>query len=72
MGGRKIDDHSFFAGKAGKASPLPDGNAVKSMEPGMGCGYLNDYQDSQEAIKKTQDRNARVANDQKQNPMYRY
>lgn len=63
---RKINDHSFFAGKAGKASPLPDGNAVKQMEPGMGCGYLDDYRDSAESIKRIQDKNASMAKKQKQ------
>lgn len=53
-GGRKINDHSFWAGKGGKESVLPKGVHHKSESSAEGFGANNHYEDSSEAIKKQQ------------------
>jgi hypothetical protein len=54
-GGRRIDDHSFWAGGPGKDSVLPDGpHKVKSESSAQGAGSLGKYEDSTEAIRGTQ------------------
>lgn len=55
MSGRKIDDHSFWAGGKGKDSVLPDGpHKVKSESSAEGFGALGKYEDTTEAIKSQQ------------------
>lgn len=55
MSGRKIDDHSFWAGGPSKGSPLPDGGAkVKHESSAEGFGNLGKYEDTTEAIKSQQ------------------
>lgn len=56
MGGQRIDDHSFWAGKAQKGSVFPDGCAVKHFSDVSGAGELRDYQDTERAIADNQRR----------------
>jgi hypothetical protein len=57
-GGRKIDDHSFWAGSKSKDSVFPKGVHVKTQESGEGEGELMKYEDSSEQIKMQQDKGA--------------
>lgn len=54
-GGQKINDHSFYAGKGGKDSVLPNGVHTKTYTSTEGAGELNSYQDTTEAIKAKQE-----------------
>jgi FtsZ-interacting cell division protein ZipA len=54
-GGRRIDDHGFWAGSKGKASVFPDGpHKEKDESSAEGAGHLAYYEDTTEAIKKVQ------------------
>lgn len=56
MSGRKIDDHSFWAGGPGKNSVLPDGPHKTKVETSAeGSGYLDSlYPDTTEDIRRDQ------------------
>lgn len=55
MSGRRIDDHSFWAGGKGKDSVFPDGpHKCKVESSAEGFGSLSHYEDTTEAIKSTQ------------------
>lgn len=53
-GGRKIDDHSFWAGGKSKGSVFPEGVHHKSESSAEGAGAEHDYEDTTEAIKSQQ------------------
>jgi hypothetical protein len=53
-GGRRIDDHSFWAGGKGKDSIAPDGTKTKVISNAEGSGSLSSYEDTEEAIKSSQ------------------
>jgi len=56
MSGRRIDDHSFWAGGPGKNSVLPDGpHKTKPETSAVGAGSVMRYEDTTERIKGTQD-----------------
>ena len=61
MSGRRIDDHSFWAGSRGKDSVLPDGAKMKRMDSAEGAGSLGKYEDNAEAIKGMQEAGIRRA-----------
>lgn len=50
MGGRKIDDHSFWAGGAGKGTVMPDGAKTKMVDSAEGAGEVMKYEDTNETI----------------------
>lgn len=50
MGGRHIEDHSFWAGSHGKGVVMPDGAKTKSVDSAEGFGELNHYEDTNETI----------------------
>ena len=52
---RRIDDHSFWAGKGSKESVLPMNAKMKSLEGAEGAGELKRYEDNAEAIKEQQE-----------------
>jgi len=55
MSGRKIDDHSFWAGSKGKDSVFPDGpHKTKNESSAEGVGAVMKYEDTTEAIRATQ------------------
>lgn len=54
MAGQKIDDHSFWGGKAGKDMVMPQGVHTKSESSQEGAGAVMKYEDTTEAIKATQ------------------
>jgi len=55
MSGRKIDDHSFWAGGKGKNAVMPDGVHTKSESSAEGAGALSHYEDTTETIKSQQE-----------------
>lgn len=56
MSGRRIDDHSFWAGGKGKDSVFPDGpHKVKTETSAEGSGHLgSEYPDTTEDIRRDQ------------------
>lgn len=55
MSGRKINDHSFWAGGMSKESPLPMSSKMKQEMSADGAGELGMYWDTTEKIKEMQD-----------------
>lgn len=56
MAGKRIDDHSFWAGGPGKDMVLPDGGGkTKNESSAEGVGEVNRYEDTTEAIKSSQE-----------------
>ncbi len=54
MGGRKIDDHSFWAGGKSKGSVFPEGAKTAEYTSAEGEGAVAMYEDTTEAIKSQQ------------------
>ncbi len=73
MSGRRIDDHSFWAGGRGKDSVLPDGpHKVKTERSAEGAGHLGStYPDTTEEIYRDQEAGIRKAEGRKIKPGYR-
>lgn len=73
MTGRRIDDHSFWAGSKGKASVFPDGPHKEKMESSAeGAGSVSKYIDTTEMIRKQQtDSTAKVKGHQGKLPEHR-
>ena len=72
MAGRKIDDHSFWAGGPGKNSVLPDGpHKTKPEHSAVGAGGLSHYEDTTETIKSQQDMSIKKVHSHPQKAGYR-
>lgn len=72
MAGRKIDDHSFWAGKAEAGSVLPDGgHKLKSEKSDGHAGTLTDYHDTTEKIEQQQEASVSKVNKQPMKPGFR-
>jgi hypothetical protein len=56
MGGQKISDHSFWAGKGANGSVFPMGAKTKNESSANGAGGLSMYEDTTEKIKASQER----------------
>ncbi len=54
MSGRKINDHSFWAGSKSKDSVFPKGVHTKDESSAEGAGAVMKYEDTTEAIKAGQ------------------
>lgn len=52
---RRVDDHSFWAGKAPKGCVFPEGAKRKEFSSAEGAGELRGYEQSSEEIKKFQE-----------------
>lgn len=61
MAGRKIDDHSFWAGSKSKGSVFPEGVHHKMESSAEGAGALGKYEDTTEAIRSQQEMGIRKA-----------
>ena len=61
MSGRRIDDHSFWAGKGGKDSVLPKGVHTKQYSDDGHAGGLSHYEDTSETIKSQQEMGVKKA-----------
>lgn len=55
MGGQKINDHSFWAGKGSNGSVFPMGAKTKDESSAEGFGSLSHYEDTTETIKSQQE-----------------
>lgn len=55
MSGRRIDDHSFWAGGHSKGSVFPEGVHTKDESSAEGAGEVMKYEDTTEAIKGSQE-----------------
>lgn len=55
-GGQRIDDHSFWAGKAPKGQVYPNGAHTKEEHSAGGAGSLGTYEDTTEEIKASQEK----------------
>lgn len=71
MGGRRIDDHKFWAGGPGKHMVMPQGVHTKEESSAEGDGALHHYEDTTEAIKSQQMLADRKAKGHPQKPMHR-
>jgi hypothetical protein len=73
MSGRKIDDHSFWAGKRGRNSVFPDGpHKEKEEMSAEGSGYLGSaYPDTTEQIREDQMKGDRKIKERPMKPGYR-
>lgn len=72
MSGRRIDDHSFWAGSKGKSSVFPDGpHKTKDEHSANGFGELSHYEDTSEAIKSQQEMNKKKVHSHPQKPGHR-
>lgn len=54
MSGRRIDDHSFWAGGKSKSSVFPEGVHTKQTHSEEGSGTVARYEDTDERIKAMQ------------------
>lgn len=68
---RKIDDHSFWAGK-GKEYPLPMDSKMKSESSAEGKGAFPEYPDTNEKIVRDQHSGTGKIGKQPMKPGYRY
>lgn len=55
MGGKHINDHSFWAGGKSKDSVFPKGVHTKDESSAEGFGGLSHYEDTTETIKSQQE-----------------
>jgi flagellar hook assembly protein FlgD len=73
MSNRRIDDHSFWAGKPSKGSVYPDGpHKVKMESSSDSSGHLPKYEDTTEEIRKQQMESVHKAKGHNMKPGYRY
>lgn len=71
MSGRKIDDHSFWAGGKSKSSVFPEGVKTKHESSAEGAGAVMSYEDTTEKIKSQQEMGISKAKSHPQKPSYR-
>lgn len=72
MAGRRIDDHSFWAGGRSKGSVFPEGAKTKHESSAEGFGALSHYEDTTETIKSQQEMNKKKVHGHPQKPGHRY
>lgn len=71
-GGRRIDDHKFFAGGMSKDSVLPKGVHTQHHSDSSQGGHEAYYEDTDSAIKSSQEKSVKTAKGHKQRDGYRY
>ena len=72
MSGRRIDDHSFWAGGPSKGSVFPEGAKVKEEKSAEGAGGIMDYPDTTEDIVRDQKAGEGKIRSKPMKPGYRY
>lgn len=70
-GGQRIDDHSFWAGGAGKNMVMPQGVHTKVESSAEGGGSEMDYEDTTEKIKQQQVMGVGKMKSHAQKPLHR-
>lgn len=71
MSGRKIDDHSFWAGKGSNGSVFPMGAKTKPEHSTEGFGELGRYEDTTEEIATQQKMNKTKVHGHPRKPLHR-
>lgn len=71
-GGKRIDDHKFFAGGPSKDSVLPKGVHVKHESSDGHEGHISNYEDTTEQIRSQQEMGVKKAKGHAQKPLHRY
>lgn len=71
-GGRRIDDHKFFAGGMSKESVLPKGVHVQHHSDDGHDGHISYYEDTDKAIRSQQEMNRKKAKSHDMKAGYRY
>jgi len=72
MGGRHIEDHSFWAGGKSKSSVFPEGpHKTKDESSAEGFGALSHYEDTTETIKSQQMMNKKKVHGHPKKPDHR-
>jgi hypothetical protein len=71
MSGRKISDHSFWAGSSANGSVFPVGAKVKNESSAASSGAEMDYEDTTEKIKSQQNMSASKIKGHAQKPLHR-
>jgi hypothetical protein len=72
MGGRRIDDHAFWAGPHGKGTVMPDGAKTKQVSSAEGDGAVHQYEDTNDRIVRQQHEGVKHARGHATKPGYRY
>lgn len=72
MSGRRIDDHSFWAGGKSKGSVFPEGAKVKHEGEAGDAAHLSRYEDTTEAIERVQNMGVKKAKGHNMKEGYRY
>ena len=70
--GRKIDDHSFWAGSKPKGSVFPEHAKMKEEHSAESDGHLSKYEDTTEAIHDVQNMVAKKSKGHEKKSGYRY
>jgi len=71
MGGRRIDDHGFWAGGRGKHSVFPEEAKCGSIEEVEGAGSVMKYEDTESSISSMQKQSVSKAKKYDQDAGYR-
>jgi len=71
-GGRRIDDHKFWAGGHSKGSVFPEGAHTKDESSAEGAGAVMEYEDTTEEIKKYQEVGKKKIHSHPRKPGMRY
>ena len=73
MSGRRIDDHSFWAGGKSKGSVFPEGAKTKMETSAEGSGHVGtNYSDTTEMIRRDQMHSDGKVKAHPMKPGYRY
>lgn len=70
-GGKRIDDHKFFAGGHSKGSVFPEGVHTKEEHSDGHEGHLSEYEDTTEKIREQQESGVRQVKKHSQKPLHR-
>lgn len=68
MAGRRIDDHSFWAGGKSKGSVFPEGAKTKDEHSASVAGSMGEYEDTTEKIKEYQDKGTKKVHSDPRKP----
>lgn len=71
-GGKRIDDHSFWAGGKSKGSVFPEGAKIKHEHSAEGAGAVMEYEDTTEEIHRFQNMADKKVHSHARHPGYRY
>lgn len=70
-GGKRIDDHKFFAGGHSKGSVFPEGVHTKQYSSDGHAGHLSEYEDTTEKLLAQQKMGEHHAEKHNRKPLHR-